>query len=177
MAEEAGGAGGKRKAEGEAAAGGDASRARREEFELHERLAADCVVVKDLVLCRVLLLDDASYPWTILVPRQNGITEAHQLSRADQHLLQDEIAAVASAVQGLGEAQLARTPWLKPVKMNVAALGNMVPQLHVHVIGRNPDDKSWPAPVWGKHPAVKYTPEQRSKVLGLLDEVLSAVIP
>lgn len=164
----------KRKAED--AAEGDASRARREEFALHERLAADCVVVKDLVLCRVLLLDDASYPWTILVPRQNGITEAHQLSRADQHLLQDEIASVAAAVQALDEKQLARTPWLKPVKMNVAALGNMVPQLHVHVIGRNPDDKSWPAPVWGKHPAVKYTPEQREAVLDLLDKVINAVV-
>lgn len=115
-------------------------------FELHTQLAKDCAVVGDLDLCRVLLLNDAQYPWLVLVPRREEIAELFQLSRIDQQQLLDEISRISAALAGHFRAD----------KMNVAALGNVVPQLHVHVIVRYRDDAAWPRPVWGVHPAVPY---------------------
>lgn len=118
-------------------------------FELHARLAADCAVVGDLALCRLLAMNDARFPWCILVPRRAGLTELHQLTAADRPVLLDEIDAVSRAL--LGE------PGIR--KINVGALGNIVEQLHVHVVGRRPDDAAWPGPVWGSGDAEPYTPE------------------
>lgn len=108
-------------------------------FALDPRLSVDGVVVGDLSLCRLLLMDDATYPWCILVPRRPGIREIHELAAADQGTLLAEVTRLAAAMQSTFAAD----------KMNVAALGNVVPQLHVHVIARRVGDAAWPRPVWG----------------------------
>lgn len=115
-------------------------------FELHRQLAADTIAVGDLGLCRVLLMNDANYPWLILVPRRADIREAYELSESEQALLWQEVTAT-------GEAMMQA---LNGHKLNIGALGNMVPQLHVHVIVRQPDDAAWPGPVWGKTAAIPY---------------------
>lgn len=108
-------------------------------FTLHERLANDCIAVGDLPLCRALLMDDSRFPWAILVPRRAGASEIHDLTAADRALLIEEIALVSRVLKKVAGAE----------KMNVGALGNIVPQLHVHVVGRSSLDDAWPGPVWG----------------------------
>ena len=115
-------------------------------FELHPRLSADTVPIGTLPLSRVLLMDDLAYPWCILVPQRDGIREIHELAAEDQLQLLQEISGVSSAMAAAFSAD----------KMNVAALGNVVPQLHVHVIARFEADPVWPAPVWGKLPPRPY---------------------
>ena len=131
-------------------------------FELHPQLAADCVVVADLPLCRLLLMDDANYPWCILVPRRAGLREIHELAEADQAGLLREVARLSAAMQSLFAAD----------KMNVAALGNVVPQLHVHVIARRVGDAAWPRPVWGAVPRQTYGRAERDRMLERLRGVL-----
>ncbi len=116
-------------------------------FTLHERLANDGVPVGDLSLCRVLLMNDCRFPWAVLVPRRAGAVELHDLQPADRTRLIEEIALVSSALKKLSRAQ----------KMNVGALGNLVPQLHVHIVGRSEDDDAWPGPVWGSGERVPYS--------------------
>ena len=119
-------------------------------FELHSQLQADCVVVGDFPLCRLLLLNDRQYPWFILVPRRDALREVFELSvedRAQFHLESDVLAQV------LNDAFAAD-------KMNIAALGNMVSQLHVHHMVRYRQDPAWPAPVWGKLPAIPYAGDE-----------------
>jgi diadenosine tetraphosphate (Ap4A) HIT family hydrolase len=115
-------------------------------FELHPKLQTDCFYIGRFELSRLLLMNDSRYPWFILVPEREGITEIYQLSEADQALLLRESSLLA---QGLAEAFTAD-------KMNIAAIGNVVPQLHVHHIVRYRDDAAWPAPVWGKFEALLY---------------------
>jgi diadenosine tetraphosphate (Ap4A) HIT family hydrolase len=131
-------------------------------FDLHPRLAADCVVVADLPLSRLLLMDDANYPWCILVPRRVGMREIHELAEADQVVLLREVARLSAAMQSLFAAD----------KMNVAALGNVVPQLHVHVIARRVGDAAWPRPVWGAVPRQPYGRAERDTMLERLRGVL-----
>lgn len=120
-------------------------------FQLHPQLAADSVVLADGPLSRLLLLQDARYPWFVLVPRRAGIREIYELDDADQARL------LAESVQ-LGRAAMAA---FGGDKLNVAALGNLVPQLHLHHIVRYTGDAAWPGPVWGRHPALPYSPAQR----------------
>jgi len=108
-------------------------------FELHPRLKADTIPVIDWPLCRILLMNECAWPWLVLVPRRHGITEIHELDAGDREMLIQEIAAISTRLQNLSGAD----------KMNVAALGNMVPQLHIHVIARFKDDPAWPKPVFG----------------------------
>jgi diadenosine tetraphosphate (Ap4A) HIT family hydrolase len=115
-------------------------------FALDPRLAADTIPLGDLGLCRLLLMNDATYPWLVLVPARAGLVELIDLPREDRVALMDEVALVSEALRGV----------VRPVKLNVAALGNMVRQLHVHVIARFEDDPAWPGPVWGKVPARPY---------------------
>lgn len=115
-------------------------------FELHPRLAEDTLEVGELPLCRVLLMNDLTYPWCILVPRRAATREIHHLAAADQLQLLPEISGVAAAMESAFKAD----------KMNIAALGNVVPQLHVHIIARFEADPVWPAPVWGKLPPRPY---------------------
>lgn len=116
-------------------------------FVLHPQLAADTAPVGDFPLCRVLLMDDSRYPWFLLVPRVvEDIRELHDLTDAERHKLSDESARLARAMS----AQFS------PHKLNVAAIGNMVPQLHVHHVARFQGDPAWPATVWGRHPPLRY---------------------
>jgi len=118
-------------------------------FQLHPRLAADTVEVSRLELSRLLLMGDARWPWLILVPARDGITELHELSAPDRALLIEEVATASALLARLYRAD----------KINVGALGNMVPQLHVHVIARRCDDPAWPGPVWGHGTAESYAPD------------------
>ncbi len=115
-------------------------------FELHPQLAADTFEVARLELCELLLMNDARYPWCILVPRLPGLRDLHEVPAENKQMLLAEIDRVAAALKALTHAY----------KMNVAALGNMVEQLHVHVIARQRDDAAWPGPVWGVGEARAY---------------------
>ena len=114
------------------------------EFLLDPRLAADCVTVLDLELSRLLMMRDGNYPWLILVPRRAGAVEILDLEPDDRARLWSEIERVAAALAAETGAD----------KLNVAALGNVVSQLHVHVIARFRNDPAWPAPVWGRVAAI-----------------------
>lgn len=118
-------------------------------FELHPRLAADTRVLGDLPLCRVLLAKESQYPWLILVPRVADLREIHHLVPAQQQQLMQESCAVATVMEQR----------LRPDKLNVAALGNLVPQLHLHHVARFIADKAWPGPIWGAHPVIAYDPQ------------------
>lgn len=130
---------------------------------LHERLAADTVPVRDLALCRLLVMRDARFAWAILVPRVTGLTELHQLPAADRDRLMQEVTAVATALAGLPGV----------TKINHGALGNLVPQFHWHVVARHPGDAAWPGPVWGSGAAVAPDPA----VLEQLVATLAAIDP
>lgn len=117
-------------------------------FSLHERLRADTIELTRWPLCVVLLMNVRHWPWLVLVPRRPDIREIHELREADQHALTAEIVRTSRAL-----TQLA-----KPHKINIAALGNVVPQLHVHVIARFTDDPAWPKAVWGTVPPEPYPP-------------------
>lgn len=132
-------------------------------FQLHDRLAADTIPVTDWPLCRVLLMNDASYPWLILVPRREGISEIHQLPATDRRQLMDEMAEAARRLEQMTGA----------AKMNVAALGNVVPQLHVHVVARYAHDPAWPRPIWGVVPAQPYDSQALLDLLKRLSAALA----
>lgn len=128
------------------------------DFDLHPQLAADTLEVARWDCCRVLLMNDAAYPWLILVPQRPGLRDFHQLSVGDLALATAEIVRASQALERL----------FQPVKINVAALGNMVPQLHIHVIARFEDDPAWPQPVWGVAPAEPYGTEALAERLAAL---------
>lgn len=132
-------------------------------FVLDSRLQQDTVWVGDYPLCSLLLMNDAQYPWFILVPRREDVSELFQLDGADQLQLWQETNGLAEVLKGCFAAD----------KMNVATLGNVVSQLHMHVIVRRREDAAWPAPVWGKHPAQPYTPEQLAVLKARLRLVLT----
>ncbi len=115
-------------------------------FDLHPQLSADTFSVLDLPLCRVLRMNDSTFPWLILVPRLPDLREIIDLSAKDQQVLIAEIALASRALKAL----------LQPDKLNVAALGNAVPQLHVHVIARFKTDPAWPRPIWGVVPPAPF---------------------
>ncbi len=115
-------------------------------FQLDPRLAADTRPVGDLNLSRLLLHNDSRFPWCVLVPQRKGLRELHELSSDDKLLMWREVDRVSLALQALFE----------PDKLNVAALGNQVSQLHVHIIARYHKDAAWPAPVWGRGTAQPY---------------------
>ena len=137
---------------------------RTEEFALDSRLAADTVEVARGACCRILLMNDSSYPWLILVPQRPALRDFHDLADADMAATVAEIGAASRALQAL----------YKPVKINVAALGNMVPQLHIHVIARHSGDAAWPNPVWGAAPPVAYDAGALERRLAELRAALSA---
>jgi diadenosine tetraphosphate (Ap4A) HIT family hydrolase len=133
-----------------------------DQFELDPRLAADTVVVGETPLCRVLLMNDERYPWLILVPRRGDVTEPFGLSEADQAQLWQES-------MRLGEAMKAH---FAADKLNIAALGNQVAQLHVHHIARFHSDDAWPGPVWGIGSAVQYGDAALDALIGELRSLL-----
>ena len=133
-----------------------------EEFELDPRLAADTFLVGETPLCQLLLMNDARYPWLILVPRRGDITEPFELGEADQAQLWQESMRLGEAMKAHFAAE----------KLNIAALGNQVAQLHVHHIARFHVDAAWPGPVWGVGSAVPYGDAARDALMGELRGVL-----
>ena len=131
-------------------------------WSLHPQLEADTVAVGDLVLSRVLIINDANYPWIILVPRQPGVTEILDLGEAEQTQLMSEIARAGAALKEITACH----------KLNIAALGNVVPQLHVHIIARHRSDAAWPLPVWGRVPARSYDGATLDRFVALLSKAL-----
>ena len=127
-------------------------------FTLHPQLAQDTVAIGELRLSRLLLNKDANYPWLLLVPRRPGITEIIDLDAWAQARLMIEIADVSHALRDITQCD----------KLNVAALGNMVPQLHVHIIARRKGDAAWPRPVWGVAPAVAYGDNEMKTLIDAL---------
>ena len=132
-------------------------------FSLDPRLQQDTLTVGDFPLCRLLLMNDAQYPWFILVPRRADVSEVFDLDAADQLALWQETTTLASVLKDGFAAD----------KMNVATLGNMVSQLHMHVIARTREDAVWPAPVWGKLPTQPYSEVQLAEVLARLRLLLT----
>ena len=119
-------------------------------IKLHPQLEKDCFVLGEFELCTLLLLNDANYPWFILLPNHEGVSEIHQLSEAEQQQLMAESMFFSRCLQQVFQAD----------KLNIAALGNVVPQLHSHHIVRYRSDACWPAPVWGATEPVKYENDQ-----------------
>ena len=127
-------------------------------FQLDARLEMDCVNVGHFTLCTVLLMKDANYPWVILVPMRPDVTEIYELDPLDQEQLVWESSHVSKSMKQLFHAD----------KMNIAALGNVVPQLHIHHVARLLGDPAWPNPVWGKVPTRGYSKESlRNMVVAL----------
>ncbi|OOZ36090.1 HIT domain-containing protein [Solemya velesiana gill symbiont] len=135
-------------------------------FELHPRLAADTLAVANLELCEVRLLNDSRFPWLILVPRRNDVTEVHQLDRKDQQQLMAESSLASRLLLEITRAD----------KINIGALGNLVPQLHWHVVARRHDDACWPGPVWGCGQASPYPYDSPNELLSQVTDRLKAAV-
>ena len=133
-------------------------------FTLHPQLANDTATLGDLTLCRVLLMNDAQYPWIILVPRRDNLTELYQLNATDRQRYQVESAQLAQQMMTEFSGD----------KFNVAALGNAVPQLHIHHIVRFKNDAAWPTPVWGVRPVQPYSEQALRTMIQRLRTLLSA---
>ena len=130
-----------------------------DKFALHPKLKEDSLPLGRLEISRVLLMNDARFPWCLLVPEIDGATEIHLLDPGDQLMLMRESVVLSKA---LVEAY-------RPDKLNVAALGNQVPQLHLHHVVRYALDPAWPAPVWGKHPTVPYSADALDEIKSKLE--------
>ena len=132
-------------------------------FSLHPTLAGDTCRIADLPLSRVLLMKDKGFPWLILVPKREGVREIHELTLDDRAILIEEVSL----------ASMILTKLFNPVKINVGALGNIVPQLHIHVIARFENDRAWPGPVWGSTPKVPYSEEEIDSIVSRLKDAFS----
>ena len=131
-------------------------------FILHPTLKKDCIEIARFELCLVLLMNDSQFPWLILVPQRNNISEIYQLSTAEQQQLTQESSCIAKKLAKLYCAD----------KMNIAALGNMVPQLHIHHVVRFKTDKAWPAPIWGMFDAIAYSDRELDTSINKLRKIL-----
>lgn len=131
-------------------------------FSLDPRLEGDTLPVGHLRLCELRLMNDARYPWLILVPAKPDLIELTDLSAADRQVLMEEISCVSDVLAAHTACD----------KVNVGAIGNVVSQLHVHVIARFRDDETWPAPVWGRGTAQPYEPEEAKRQITALKDAL-----
>ncbi|XKE45884.1 HIT family protein [Halomonas organivorans] len=133
------------------------------EFTPDPRLEADSYPITELPLCQLRLMNDARYPWLVLIPRRPGVVEVYDLAEHDQRQLWREATLLGQALKGN----------LGGDKLNIATLGNMVPQLHVHVILRRQEDAAWPGPVWGQGRAEAYDldalADSRDRILALVE--------
>ena len=127
-------------------------------WSLHSQLKKDTIDIGDLPLCRVLVIKDAHYPWLLLVPRRPDAVEIIDLDEVEQAQLMTEISRVARALKEITKCD----------KLNIAALGNLVPQLHVHVIARRSSDAAWPRPVWGVMPPLAHDAEEVQNFISAL---------
>lgn len=135
-------------------------------FSLHPQLANDCIVIADLPLCRVLLCNDKAYPWFILVPRVSDITDIYQLEWQDQQQFLNESSLLSELLMGEFGGD----------KMNIAALGNVVPQLHIHHVVRFKDDSCWPKPIWGQQPLTAYSVDEIENIKQRIQPKLKATV-
>lgn len=127
-------------------------------WSLHPQLAMDTIDIGDLPLCKVLVIKDANYPWLMLVPRRHEAVEIIDLDEVEQAQLMTEITRVARALKEITQC----------IKLNIAALGNAVPQLHVHVIARRTSDPAWPRPVWGVVPPLPHDADEVQRFISAL---------
>ena len=135
-------------------------------FVLDSRLQESSFFIEDWELCRVTLKNDKTYPWLYLVPRRDGIREIFELSAPDQQQLIREIARASQALKSLYHAD----------KINTAALGNMVPQLHVHIFARFTEDPAWPRPIWAvQQDEISYTDAEKDSEIGKLKEFFAKI--
>lgn len=134
------------------------------DFALHDRLAADTVELTQWPLSLVLLMNDRRWPWLLLVPRRPAMRELHELTETDQRALMTEIVRASRTL----------TQLVQPHKLNIASLGNIVPQLHVHVIARFTDDPAWPKPAWGALPAEPYSEVELQQRVMIFRRALAA---
>ena len=134
------------------------------DFQLHERLQADTTYVTDLPVCRVLLSNDARYPWLILVPRRPGLRDLDEIDEPESTQVFAEISKSSRILKSIYD----------PFKLNVAALGNQVPQLHIHIIARTEGDPAWPGPVWGIDDPVAYKTATLRDTLNALQEAFAS---
>jgi diadenosine tetraphosphate (Ap4A) HIT family hydrolase len=132
-------------------------------WSLHPQLANDTISIGDLPLARTLLMNDASYPWLVLVPRRAGIEEIIDLDDDQQMQLMSEISMLAHVLKDVTGCH----------KLNIATIGNVVPQLHVHIVARRRDDAAWPRPVWGIVPARPYEQQARDRLIAAIREEVS----
>ncbi|MDX1736630.1 MAG: HIT family protein [Alphaproteobacteria bacterium] len=131
-------------------------------FKMHPRLEADTKYICDLPLSKLVLMNDSRYIWLILIPKLEGASELHDLSNEQTTQLWSEINMISASLKAAYSCN----------KINVGALGNMVPQLHIHIIARNHDDPAWPGPVWGHSPAVAYNEELLETTISKIKEIL-----
>src|SRR5436190_11855986 len=129
-----------------------------EPWSLHPQLARDTIAIGDMALSRLLVVNDANWPWLLLVPRRRGASEIIDLDEVERAQLMTEIARVAHALKEVTACD----------KLNVAALGNVVPQLHVHVIARRSGDAGWPKPIWGAAPPIPYEPQKLERFIAAI---------
>lgn len=132
-------------------------------FTLDPRLVADTVLIRSLALCDVLLMNDSRYPWLILVPRRDGLVELTDLDAQERAVLWQEVNRASTALRVTGPFE----------KLNLGALGNIVRQLHVHLVARSAADHAWPGPVWGHGQAVAYSDEQLKTRVAALQAAIS----
>jgi len=132
-------------------------------FTLDSRLANDTLELGKIGICKVLLSKDSNYPWIILVPEIENSTEIHQLSAEQQTQIMQTITSIASKVEAEFKAD----------KINIGALGNVVKQLHIHIVARYETDIAWPGPIWGQHPAKPYTSEELASLAEKMKKLLA----
>lgn len=137
------------------------------DFDLHPAFPATSHAVGDLALCHVRLHDDARYPWLVLIPRADGLVEIEDLTPPARATLTEEIVVAGAAVRAV-----ATVLGLAVDKLNLGALGNVTPQLHVHLLGRRAGDPAWPGPVWGHSPAIAYAEDMRAAAITAAREAL-----
>ncbi|GHC26683.1 hypothetical protein GCM10010082_19880 [Kushneria pakistanensis] len=134
-------------------------------FALHERLAADTIAVASLELCELRLMNDARFVWALLIPQRDNIRESFELFEHERTRLWQEVDQLGSFLQHETGAD----------KINIGALGNMVPQLHVHVIARSREDAAWPGPVWGAGQAEPLDDSERQIRLAMLQRFVAGI--
>ena len=131
-------------------------------FQLHPRLQQDCLPIGRFSLSQILMMNDSQFPWFILVPQRNDISEIYQLEQSDRQQLMAESCLLAEKLVEI----------YQPDKLNIAAIGNLVPQLHVHHVARYALDKAWPAPIWGKFAATPYAEQDAQKQISRMRDCL-----
>jgi len=135
-------------------------------FDLHPTLIKDTFTVADLNLCKLLLMNDSNYPWFILVPRIDNVSELFELNKIDRQFLNEEIDEISKRLLLYFSAK----------KMNVATIGNIVSQLHVHVIARKVSDPAWPNPIWNNVDIVPYKDEEKIKLIKNIKKITQDLI-